>query len=85
MPLVATVKAGGSPTDWLHLAGGVQAFTVFGAGEKFAAGFVFVFLAALIVVRPFLRFVSKSGFARFAWYRIAAGLVIVAAVAAGWL
>jgi hypothetical protein len=41
VPLVGTVKVGGSPTDWLHLAGGVQAFTVFGAGEKFAAGFIF--------------------------------------------
>jgi hypothetical protein len=41
VPLVGTVKVGGSPTDWLHLAGGVQAFTVLGVGETFAAGFIF--------------------------------------------
>jgi len=41
------------------------------------------FLASALVVRPFLRFVSRSGFAPFAWYRIAAGVLIIAAVAAG--
>jgi undecaprenyl-diphosphatase len=50
-----------------------------------AVGFVMAFLAALIVVRPFLRFVSRSGFAPFAWYRIVAGLAILGAMAAGWL
>ena len=42
------------------------------AGE-IAIGFVMAFLAALIVVKPFLRFVSRSGFAPFAWYRIVVG------------
>jgi hypothetical protein len=28
--------------------------------------------------------VSRSGFGPFAWYRIAAGLAILGAVAAGW-
>jgi undecaprenyl-diphosphatase len=36
------------------------------------------------VVKPFLRFVSRSGFAPFAWYRIIAGLALFAALAAGW-
>jgi undecaprenyl-diphosphatase len=54
------------------------------AGE-IAVGFVMAFLAALVVVRPFLRFVSQSGFAPFAWYRIVVGLVILAAVGRGWL
>jgi undecaprenyl-diphosphatase len=48
-------------------------------------GFVTAFLAALVVVRPFLRFVARSGFAPFAWYRIAAGLAIYAALWAGLL
>jgi undecaprenyl-diphosphatase len=48
-------------------------------------GFGTAFLAALVVVKPFLRFVTRSGFAPFAWYRIAAGLTIFAAIAAGWL
>jgi undecaprenyl-diphosphatase len=43
------------------------------------------FLAALVVVRPFLRFVGRSGFAPFAWYRIATGTALLAAAGAGWL
>ena len=54
------------------------------AGE-IAVGFVMAFLAALVVVRPFLRFVSRSGFAPFAWYRIVAGVLILVAVGSGWL
>ena len=46
-------------------------------------GFTFAFLAALVVVKPFLRYVSRSGFVPFAWYRIAAGLLLLAAIAAG--
>lgn len=48
-------------------------------------GFVCAFLASAAVIRPFLRFVSRAGFAPFAWYRIAAGVAIFGAVAAGWL
>ena len=54
------------------------------AGE-IAIGFVMAFLAALVVVRPFLRIVGRSGFAPFAWYRIATGVAILAGVGAGWL
>lgn len=54
-------------------------------GLEIAVGFVMAFLAALLVVRPFVRFVGRSGFAPFAWYRIVAGLVLLAALAAGWL
>ena len=46
-------------------------------------GFVTAFLAALLVVKPFLRFVGRSGFAPFAWYRIAAGVLILVGIAAG--
>ena len=52
---------------------------------EIALGFVMAFLAALVVVRPFLRFVGRAGFAPFAWYRIAAGALILAAVSAGWI
>jgi undecaprenyl-diphosphatase len=38
-------------------------------------GFVAAFFSALIVVRSFLDFVSKRGFAVFAWWRIIVGLV----------
>jgi undecaprenyl-diphosphatase len=52
---------------------------------EIAIGFVMAFVAALVVVKPFLRFVAKSGFVPFAWYRIAAGLALFGALAAGWL
>ena len=49
-----------------------------------AIGFVFAFLAALVVVRPFLAVVRRVGFVPFAWYRIAAGVVLLAVLALGW-
>jgi len=36
-------------------------------------GFLVSFLVALVVIKAFVAFVSRSGFAPFAWYRIAAG------------
>jgi len=50
---------------------------------EIAIGFVLAFLAAVLVVKPFLRFVGRSGFGPFAWYRIVAGVLILAGVAAG--
>jgi undecaprenyl-diphosphatase len=52
---------------------------------EIAIGFVMAFLAALVVVKPFLRYVARAGFAPFAWYRIVAGVAILAALGAGWL
>jgi undecaprenyl-diphosphatase len=54
-------------------------------GAEIAIGFVMAFLAALLVVKPFVRYVARNGFAPFAWYRIVAGLVILVAIGAGWL
>ena len=50
---------------------------VIGWGE-IAAGFVAAFLVALAVIRAFVAYVSKRGFAPFAWYRIALGLFTLA-------
>jgi undecaprenyl-diphosphatase len=47
---------------------------------EIVVGFVFAFLASAAIVRPFLGFVRRSGFAPFAWYRIAAGLALLAAL-----
>jgi len=47
-------------------------------------GFIAAFIASALVIRPFLAFIRRSGFAPFAWYRIVVGVVIVAALAAGW-
>ena len=38
-----------------------------------AVGFVVSFLVAIVVVRAFVAYISRHGFAPFAWYRIAAG------------
>jgi undecaprenyl-diphosphatase len=38
-----------------------------------ALGFVVAFFSALVVVAAFVRFISRHGFAVFAWYRIAVG------------
>ena len=45
-----------------------------------AVGFVVSFLVAIVVVKAFVHYISRHGFAPFAWYRIVAG-----AVALGWL
>jgi undecaprenyl-diphosphatase len=52
---------------------------------EIAIGFVLAFAASLFVVRPFLGFVRRRGFAPFAWYRIALGLALFIAIAAHWL
>jgi undecaprenyl-diphosphatase len=52
---------------------------------EIAIGFVTAFIAALVVVRPFLAVVRRSGFVPFAWYRIAIGLALFVAMGAGWL
>ena len=51
----------------------------------FLVGAAVAFASALLVVAPFVRYLRSHGFAAFAWYRIAAGLVVAAACAAGYL
>ncbi len=45
-----------------------------------AVGFVVSFIVSLVIVRAFVSYISRNGFAPFAWYRIVAG-----AVALSWL
>ncbi len=45
-----------------------------------AIGFVTAFFAALVVVKAFVGFVGRHGFAPFAWYRIVAGTAALAAL-----
>ena len=54
-----TLAAGMGPVGW----------------SEIAVGFAVAFVVALVVIRAFVAFVSRSGFAPFAWYRIAAGLL----------
>jgi undecaprenyl-diphosphatase len=42
-------------------------------GGLIAVGFFAAFVSALLVVHPFVRFISRHGFGVFAWYRIAIG------------
>lgn len=52
---------------------------------EISVGFFFAFISALVVVKPFLNFVTKVGFGPFAWYRILAGGALLGALALGYL
>ena len=45
--------------------------------DEIGVGFAVSFIVALVVIKAFVAFVSRSGFAPFAWYRIAAGLLAI--------
>lgn len=49
----------------------------FDGGALIAIGFIAAFFAALVVVKAFVAFVGRHGFAPFAWYRIAFGGLMV--------
>lgn len=46
--------------------------------DEIAIGFVVSFIVALLVIKAFVAYVSRSGFAPFAWYRIVLGSAVVA-------
>lgn len=45
--------------------------------DEIAIGFVAAFLVALAVIRAFVAYVSRYGFAPFAWYRIVVGIAAI--------
>jgi len=47
---------------------------------EIAVGFVMAFIASALVVRPFLEYVRRNGFAPFAWYRIVLGVALLIAI-----
>jgi undecaprenyl-diphosphatase len=47
-------------------------------------GFVMAFVAAALVIKPFLGLREPGRLSPVRWYRIAAGLALMAAIAAGW-
>jgi undecaprenyl-diphosphatase len=53
-------------------------------GLEIAIGFVMAFLSSLLIVKPFLNYVRRSGFQPFAWYRIIAGIALIIALWSGW-
>ena len=53
------------------------------AVSDIAVGFVAAFIAAVVVVRGLLAYVSRHGYALFGWWRITLGLVVLLAIWAG--
>ena len=45
--------------------------------SEIAVGFVVAFIVALAVIKAFVAYVSRAGFAPFAWYRIVAGILAI--------
>jgi undecaprenyl-diphosphatase len=66
--------------DLIDIGGAIS----FERGVDITIGFVTSFVASLVVVRPFLAYVRRSGFALFAWYRIVIGAGVLAALGGGW-
>lgn len=58
-----------------------RAILSFHGGIDIAVGFVVAFIAALIVVRWLVEFVSRHGFGVFAWYRIGVGALALIGLA----
>ena len=52
---------------------------------EIAVGLVMAFVSSLLVIKPFLAFVARSGWAPFAWYRIALGAGLLVAIGTGWV
>jgi undecaprenyl-diphosphatase len=53
-------------------------------GLEIAIGFVMAFLSSLLIVKPFLNYVRRSGFQPFAWYRIIIGILLLVALWSRW-
>ena len=69
----------GASTLWLVRNGGQLSGASGAVGwDEIAIGFVVSFVVALAVIRAFVAYVSRHGFAPFAWYRIVAGIAAVA-------
>jgi undecaprenyl-diphosphatase len=58
-----------------------RAILNFDAAADIAVGFIVAFVVALFVVRTFIAFIGRYGLKPFGWYRVAAGLGIIAVLA----
>jgi undecaprenyl-diphosphatase len=76
--LAIPTMAGATVYDLMKNAGALS----WDDGVLIGVGFVAAFVSALGVVRGFVGFVGRHGFAPFAWYRIGAGTVALAALIA---
>lgn len=66
-------------TKWDTLAAGTTRV----GWDEIAIGFLVSFVVALIVIRAFVAYVSKSGFSPFGWYRIVVGIAALAWLSLG--
>jgi len=78
--LAVPTMIGASTLEILQKGDELMAGTVTVGWREIAIGFVVSFIVALVVIRMFVAYVSRHGFAPFAWYRI-----VVGAAAIGWL
>ncbi len=68
----------GASTLWLFRNGEQLSGATGGVGwDEIAIGFIVSFVVALAVIRAFVAYVSRHGFAPFAWYRIVVGAAAV--------
>ncbi|MEO0480690.1 MAG: undecaprenyl-diphosphate phosphatase [Planctomycetota bacterium] len=63
--------------DWDRLTGPLL--------DDILIGSIASFIAALVIVKPFVRFLERHSFRPFAWYRIVAGIVVLALTFSGYL
>ena len=76
--LAVPTMIGASTLEIWQKGGELMAGTAAVGWGEIAIGFVVSFIVALAVIRAFVAYVSRHGFAPFAWYRIVVGAVAIA-------
>lgn len=71
--LAVPTMIGASTLEMLDNGAALQAGAMAVGWDEIAIGFAVSFVVALAVIRVFVRYVSRHGFAPFAWYRIVLG------------
>jgi undecaprenyl-diphosphatase len=71
--LAVPTMIGASTLELLDSEAGLNAGAANVGWDEIAIGFAVSFVVALIVIRAFVHYVSRHGFAPFAWYRIVLG------------
>ncbi|MEQ1639839.1 MAG: undecaprenyl-diphosphate phosphatase [Novosphingobium sp.] len=75
--LAIPTMLGATTLELLEIRGELMAGTGVVGWSEIAVGFAVSFVVALAVIKLFVAYVSRAGFAPFAWYRIVAGAAAV--------
>jgi undecaprenyl-diphosphatase len=75
--LAIPTMMGATTLELLDIRGELMAGTGVVGWSEIATGFAVSFVVALAVIKLFVAYVSRAGFAPFAWYRIVAGIAAV--------